>query len=146
MTSIGKWNTPGAITTIFSSMTPVNGAMTAYSATYDNSFNLDLYVSFEVNLLAFSPSANPFVSVYGVSSLDGVNFPAQSDVDLRLTTTAQLAIIPIGTTASTAQRVVSGPILLAPTKWQFKLDNQTGATLVANSTLKILPYNYNLNG
>jgi len=82
-----------------------------------------------------------------LESVDGTNFPAQSDADLRLTSTQLLCVIPIGTTAATAQRVTARNILLPPAAIQFKLDNQTGVALNASgNTVKILPYNYNLNG
>jgi len=121
--------------------------MSAAGSTYDNTTNLDMYVDVEVNLASLSPGTNPFVAIYIWESVDGTNFPAQSAADLRLTSTQLFCTLPIGTTATTAQRVVARNILLPPTKMQFLLDNQTG-TALANSgnTVKILPYDVNLNG
>ena len=151
MANIGKWNAPGTLTTVLS--TGLNSlaaqTMSAASSTYDNSVNLDLYCDVEVVLAALSPSAGAFVSIYIWESVDGSNFPAQSDADLRLCTTQLFVSLPIGTTASTAQRVVAKGIYLPPAKLQFKLDNQTGAAVAlaaSGNTVKILPYSLNLNG
>jgi hypothetical protein len=122
--------------------------MSAASATYNNQTNLDLYCDVEVVLNTLSPSGStPFVAIYVLAAVDGTNFPAQSDADLRLTTTQLLCSIPIGTTATTAQRVAVRNLLLPPQPIQFKLDNQTGVTLNASgNTVKIDAYSYNLNG
>lgn len=150
MANIGKWSLSGVgltsvLTTGLNSLG--NNTMSAASSTYANQTNLDLYVDIEVVLASLSPSAGAFVSIYVLESVDGTNFPAQSDADLRLTTTQLLCAIPIGTTATTAQRVTARNILLPPAAIQFKLDNQTGVSLNASgNTVKILPYDFNLNG
>ena len=121
--------------------------MSAASATYANQTNLDLYCDVEVVLNTLSPTTGAYVSIYVLAAIDGTNFPAQSDVDLRLTSTQLFCIIPIGTTATTAQRVAVRNLLLPPQPVQFKLDNQTGVTLNASgNTVKIDAYSYNLNG
>jgi len=150
MTNIGKWTLSGVgLTTVLSTglNSLTNATMSAASSTYDNSANLDLYVDIEVVLASLSPAAGAYVSIYVWESVDGTNFPAQSDADLRLTTTQLLVSIPVGTTTTTAQRVAARNILLPPAKLQFKLDNQTGVSLNASgNTVKILPYDFNLNG
>ena len=150
MANIGKWALSGVgltsvLTTGLNSL--ANNTMSAASATYANQTNLDLYVDIEVVLASLSPTAGAYVSIYVLESVDGTNFPAQSDADLRLTSTQLLCVIPVGTTAATAQRVTARNILLPPAAIQFKLDNQTGVALNASgNTVKILPYDYNLNG
>lgn len=150
MTSIGKWSLSGVgltsvLTTGLNSLG--NNTMSAASSTYDNSTNLDLYVDIEVVLAALSPTTGAYVAIYIWESPDGSNFPAQSDADLRLTSTQLLCVIPTGVAASTAQRITARNIMLPPGKIQFKLDNQTGVSLAASgNTVKVLPYNYNLNG
>lgn len=157
MTNVGKWSLSGVgLTTVLSgtvgSAPTLNalgsGTMSGVSATYNNQTNLDLYVDIEVFLDTLSPTAGARVDIYMLESVDGTNFPAQSAADLRLTSSALLASIPIGTTASTTQRVTLHKVELPPTALQFRLDNQTGVALAStnNSTVKILPYNYNLNG
>src|SRR5215469_3624576 len=150
MASIGKWSLSGVgLTTVLSTglNSLGNNTMSSASSTYDNSINLDLYVDIEVVLASLSPTTGANVAIYIWESVDGTNFPAQSDADLRLTTTQLLVTIPVGTTAATAQRVVARNVLLPPAKVQFKLDNQTGVSLNASgNTVKILPYDVNLNG
>lgn len=149
MTSIGKWNTPvlqtAVLTTELNSL--ASGSMSNASATYDNSSNLDLFCDLEIDLAALSPASGAYVAVYLLEAVDGTNFPAQSAADLRLTASQLLCNVPIGVAASTAQRVVVRGIQLPPAKVQFRLDNQTGAALAASgNTVKILTYDYNLNG
>lgn len=150
MANVGKWSLSGVgITTVLSTglNSLGNNTMSAASSTYDNSTNLDLYVDIEVVLASLSPASGAYVAIYVLEAPDGTNFPAQSDADLRLTSSQLLAVIPIGTTASTAQRVTARNVLLPPAKIQFKLDNQAGVSLNASgNTVKVLPYNYNLNG
>jgi hypothetical protein len=149
MANIGKWNTPSAIaselTTGLNSL--ANNTMSAASSTIGNDTNLDIFVDVEVVLASLSPTAGAFVAIYILEAPDGSNFPAQSDADLRLTTSQLLVAIPIGTTAATAQRVVARNVVIPPGKFQIKLDNQTGVALNASgNTVKFLAYDYNLNG
>jgi hypothetical protein len=150
MANIGKWNTPTAIasqlTTELNSL--ANGSMTAASAAYDNSANLNIYFTAELNLASLSPAAGAYLAVYALLAPDGSNYPAQSDADLRLIASMLWCVIPIGTTASTAQRVSSvAPLILPPSLVKFKVDNQSGVSLNASgNTLKILAYNINGNG
>jgi hypothetical protein len=152
MTNIGKWSLSGiGITTVVTGaqLNALGSAtMSTAGATYDNSANLDLYVDVEVFLDTLSPGTGAFVGIYVFVSEDGTNFPAQSGADLRLTTSQLLCSIPVGTTASTTQRVVARMVPIPPKKIQFLLDNQTGVALASTtgSFVKIVPYNYNLNG
>ena len=153
MANIGKWiggaNAPGSPLTVLSTglNSLANNTMSAASSTLDNSVNLDIYCDIEVNLASLSPTAGAYVSIYVWEAIDGTNFPAQSDADLRLTSTQLLCTIPIGTTASTAQRVAYRNLVLPPAKIQFKLDNQAGVALNASgNTVKIITYNINGNG
>lgn len=150
MASIGKWSLSATgLTTVLStelnSLT-TNTASSASSA-ISNDTNLDVYVDIEVNLASLSPSSGAYVTLYILESVDGTNYPGQSGADLRLTPSQALAVIPVGTTAATAQRVVVRQVVIPPAKFKIILDNQTGATLnAAGNTVKFLPYNANLNG
>jgi hypothetical protein len=148
MTNRGIWSLSGVgvQTVLNTGATLATATMSATSATYNNQTNLDLYCDVEFNCGSLSPSAGAYVSIYVYESIDGTNFPAQSAADLRLTTTQLLCNIPIGTTATTAQRVVARNVLLPPAAIQFLLDNQTGATLPSGWTVRISPYSFNLNG
>jgi hypothetical protein len=150
MANIGKWNAPTASATQLNTglNALANNTMSAASATYDNSTNLNIYCDIELVLASLSPTAGAYCSVYIWCAQDGTNFPAQSDADLRLTSTQLFCTIPIGTTASTAQRVAVRNLVLPPEKVQFKLDNQTGVALNAsnNNFLNLLAYNIYGNG
>lgn len=149
MTSIAKWNAPSATASILT--TELNSlstnTMTAASSAITNDSNLDMYVDIEVVLAALSPTAGAFVALYLLESVDGTNYPAQSDADTRLTSSQLLCVIPVGVAASTAQRVAARTIPIPPGKFKIKLDNQTGATLASSAnTVKWNAYNTNLNG
>jgi hypothetical protein len=155
MTQVGKWSLSGVgITSVLTDtqLAPAstgiaNNTVSAAGPTYDNSVNLDLYVDLEVNLASLSPTGSAYVSIYVYVSEDGTNFPAQGGSDLRLTSTQLLCVVPIGTTAATAQRVVVRNLLIPPKRIQFLLDNQTGVALAnSGNTVKVVAYNYNLNG
>jgi len=121
--------------------------MSAASAAIANQTNLDIYVDIEVNLASLSPTTGAHVDLYILEAIDGTNYPAQSAADLRLTTTQLLVTIPIGTTATTAQRVVVRNVVIPPGSSEIKLDNQAGVALNASgNTVKFNAYNVNLNG
>src|SRR5262245_19758044 len=75
LAGIGKWNTPSSIasqlTTELNSLG--NNTMSAASATYDNSTNLNIYVDIEVNLASLSPTAGAYVAIYVLCAPDGTN-------------------------------------------------------------------------
>jgi len=149
MANRGIWSLFGSnpTTVLSTGLNSLAPAGTVVSATYANQTNLDLYCDVEVNLASLSPTAGAYVSIYILAAIDGSNFPAQSAADLRLTTTQLFCTVPIGTTASTAQRVAVRNLLLPPQPVQFVFDNQTGATLnAAGNTVKIDAYSFNLNG
>jgi hypothetical protein len=149
MANIGKWGTGTGLTTVLTTALDhlANNTMSAASSTIANQTNLDLYADIEVVLASLSPTTGAYVAIYVLESVDGTNFPAQSDADLRLTTSQLLVSIPIGTTATTAQRVVARNVLLPPNAFQIKLDNQTGVALNSTTnTVKFDTYNFNLNG
>lgn len=150
MANIAKWflslvGIQTALSTELNSL--ANNTMTAASGVISNDSNLDMYIDIEVVLAALSPATGAFVAIYILEAIDGSNYPAQSDADLRLTTSQVLGMIPIGTTASTAQRVPLRDVVIPPGKFKIKLDNQTGATLAASgNTVKYIMYDTNLNG
>jgi len=148
MTNIGKWNAPSVTTVLSTGLNSLgNNTMSAASSTISNASSLDMYVDVEVNLASLSPTTGAYVSLYILESVDAINFPAQSDVDLRLTSSQLLCVIPIGTTAATAQRVVARNIIIPPGSFQIKLDNQAGVALNASgNTVKFNTYDINLNG
>lgn len=149
MANIGKWNAPRGVTTVMSTElnSLASNGMQKSTSPYDNTANLDIYTDIEVLIAAISPAAGAYVALYVGETVDGTNFPAQSAADMRLTGTQLLTVVPIGTTASTAQRVVVRNVILPPAKFDVYLDNQTGVALAASgNTVKFNPYDVNLNG
>ena len=149
MANIGKWNAPSSTLTVLSTglNSLGNATMSAASSNIANQTNLDIYVDIEVNLAILSPTAGAYVALYIWEAVDGTNFPAQSDADLRLTSTQLLCTVPIGTTAATAQRVAIRNVVIPPGVFQIKLDNQAGVALNASgNTVKFNAYDVNLNG
>jgi hypothetical protein len=149
MTNIAKWNTPSITTVLNTELNALaNNTMSAASAAIANNTSLNMYVDIEVLLDPLSPAAGAYVGIYILEAVDGTNYPTPSDADLRLSTTQQLVMIPIGVAASTAQRVVASVIPIPPGTFKIKLDNQTGVAIPSNnnSTVKFLSYNVNLNG
>jgi len=149
MASIGKWNTPTAAATILS--TELNslgsGSMSAASTAVANQTNLDIYVDIEVNLASLSPATGAYVALYIAEAVDGTNYPAPSAADMRLASSQLLCVIPVGTTAATAQRVAARNVVIPPQTFKVYLDNQTGVALGASgNTVKFLAYDVNLNG
>jgi len=151
MPNIGKWNAPTAIATILSTELNSLGnnptTMASPSSGYDNSANLNIYCDLEINLASLSPTAGAYVAIYLAEAADGTNYPAQSAADMRLTSTQLFCTIPVGTTATTAQRVSARNLVLPPALFKLFFDNQTGVALNASgNTLKLLAYNINANG
>jgi hypothetical protein len=151
MANIGKWNASTGVITMLSTELTALGSSTisAASTTYDNSVNLNIYCDVEVVInCTGTPVSGSYVALYIWEAIDGTNFPAQSDADLRLTTTQLFCTIPIGVTANSAQRVVVRNLVLPPAKFQFKLDNQIQVVLssTTSNTVRMIPYNINLNG
>lgn len=149
MASIGKWNAPSATATVLTTElnSLANGSMTAASSAIANQTNLDIYVDIEVSLASLSPTAGAYVALYIALAVDGTNYPAPAAADMRLSSTQLLCVIPIGTTAATAQRVAARSVVIPPGTFKIYLDNQTGAALNASSnTVKFNAYDVNLNG
>lgn len=147
MASIGKWNAPSSpvslLTTDLNSL--ANNTLSAASAAVNNDTDLNIYADFELVLASLSPTAGAYVSIYILEAIDGTNYPEATA--LRLKTTQLLLTIPLDTTATTAQRIAARNITLPPGKFKIVLDNQAGVALGASgNTLKMLPYNVNLNG
>jgi len=149
MANIGKWNTPSSVASVLT--TELNslgsGSMSAASGAINNDTNLDIYVDLELVLASLSPTAGAFVAIYIAEAIDGTNYPAPSAADQRLQTNALLCTFALSTTAATAQRLVARNVVIPPGKFKIYLDNQAGVAFGASgNTLKMLPYNVNLNG
>jgi hypothetical protein len=148
MTNIAKWSTTNLGTVMSTELNSLaNGALATSATPYDNSANLNLYADIEILLAALSPTAGASVSVYVLESVDGTNFPAQNAADLAKTSSQLFFVMPMGNTASTAQRTVLRNMPLSPAKYTVGLINNMGVPLAASgNTVKFLAYSVNLNG
>jgi len=149
MGNVAKWNAPAAVVPVFAIELNAlaNNTVSAASAAIANQTNLDMYVDIELVLAALSPTTGAYVAIYLVEAIDGVNYPAPSSADIRQQTDALLCTFVLSTTASTAQRLVKRQIVIPPGTFKLYLDNQSGAAFGGTlNTLKLLPYNVNLNG
>jgi hypothetical protein len=149
MANVGKWNTPSAITTVLS--TEMDGllGMTVPSAIYDNSVNLDMYCDIEVFLpaIASNVSRQGSSTIFILQAVDGTNFPAPSDSDLRLTDAQILCTIPAVLTTTSDQRYVVRNVMLPPAKIKFQFDNQESLVLAGSgNTVKVITYDAQGNG
>lgn len=149
MGNIAKWNPPSPVVTVFSAdlNSLANNTVAGPSAVIANQTNLDMYVDIELVLAALSPTTGAYVAIYLAEAIDGANYPVPSSADLRQQTDALLCTFVLSATASTAQRLVKRQIVIPPGACKLYLDNQSGGAFGATgNTLKILPYNVNLNG
>jgi len=149
LSNISKWNVPSAVVTALSTELNAlgNNTMSAAGAAIANQTNLDIYVDLELNLAALSPVAGAYVAVYLAEAIDGSTYPAPSAADQRQQTDGLLCTFILSLTASTAQRLVKRQVVIPPGTFKLYVDNQSGVALGATlNTLKLLPYNVNLNG
>jgi hypothetical protein len=144
--SISSAGSSGVTTLLNTGATLATATMSAASSTYSNQTNLDLYGDFELNIASYTSTAGCYGAVYIWEAIDGTNFPAQSDADLRASSTQLLCVIPLGSGSTAAQRTVARNILIPPGALQFKVDNQSGGTWPSGWTLRMLAYSYNNNG
>jgi hypothetical protein len=149
MANIGKYNTPGTLVTVLSTELNAlaNNTLSAASAAINNASNLDILANLELVLAALSPTTGAYIDIYIAEAVDGSNYPTPSGADARLQLTMKLCTFFLGVTASTAQRITIRGVELPPTTFKLYLDNQAGVTLGATgNTLKLLPYDFQLNG
>jgi len=149
MAAIGKWNTPSSVVTLLTTELNSlgNGSASAASSAVANQTNLDVYADFELVLASLSPAAPNYCTLYLLEAVDGSNYPSATGSVLRNQPSHILCTFPLDTTGSTAQRVVVRNVVIPPGSFKVVLDNQAGVALGASgNTVKMLPYNVNLNG
>ena len=142
MANLIKWGTPETITTLHT--TTLDGLTTntlsAAGTAYDNGTTKATFAAFEVYLASLTPAAGGYVALYLAPRPDGSNY-----ADVKREYAHQL----IGTlaldTAAATKRIVLPGVQIPPTAFYVYLDNQAGVTLASSgNTVKILPYNYEL--
>lgn len=120
-----------------------NNTLSAGSAAYDNSANLNVYAWFELNVtFGTNPSDTPpMVDLYAAKSLDGTNYesaPVTGGAGQQHMFLGSFQVL----ANTSAQRVTLGPVLLPPCKLKFYLDNQTGQSMASSgNTLHVYPNN-----
>lgn len=107
----------------------------------DNSTNLDTYGILEINVtFGSAPDGDASLIVYMVSAPDGTNY-AQGSSTVDPGPDAMITSIKVNASTS-AQRKVSKPFLMPPSKVKFILENQTGQAFPASgSTVELFSYN-----
>jgi hypothetical protein len=133
-----KWATPSAVGSNIASTTLdslANGSTSAF-VEHDNSSNLDLYASVELDLGSLTPTTGGAATLrafcsHGTSDPDNTGSVGGGDVY-----SAPL------TTTTGAKKVIFPMVRLYPSPVQFCLTNNAGVALAASgNSLKIRPYN-----
>lgn len=141
MATVFKWAAPEAIATYYTTELNAlaNAAFVAVGAAIDNLTDLYEYMVLELVLAALSPTAGAYVDVWADYTLDGTNY---ADPAKPLQTTALLTSFQLDTTAATAQRLVSRPVLILPIAFKMQLRNGSGVAFGATlNTLKYKRFN-----
>jgi hypothetical protein len=114
-----------------------NGSRTNAGTAIDNSTNLDMFGWLELAVtFGSAPSADAYIAVYMVTSLDGTNY-ADGSSTVAPGADTWVINIPLNATTS-AQNKQVGPIALPPTKIKFIVENKSGQAFPASgSTLKL---------
>ena len=131
-----KWLAPEAIQTYYTTQLNSlgNTAFVAVGAEVTNETDLYPYIVFELVLASLSPTSGAYVDIWIDYQPDGTNF---SDPAKALQTSSLLCTIPLDTTASTAQRIVSPICSLAPLDFKLQVRNMAGVAFAASgNTLK----------
>ena len=141
MATVFKWAAPETIATYYTTELNAlaNAAFVAVGAAIDNLTDLYEYMVLELVLAALSPTAGAYVDVWADYTLDGTNY---ADPAKPLQTTALLTSFQLDTTAATAQRLVSRPVLILPVAFKMQLRNGSGVAFGATlNTLKYKRFN-----
>ena len=144
----------GSIQTVLSTElnSLANGSSTAAGATFDNSLtaNLFLFALFELNVtFGTAPTAASLINLYILPAPDGTNFDDGS-ASIVPPNTSYVGGFPLRA-VTTAQKVnlAGGPLLLVslpPVPIKLLAINNSGQAFPASgSTIKMVPYRYQIN-
>jgi hypothetical protein len=133
-----KWATPSAVGSNIASTTldSLANAGTSTFVEHDNSSNLDLYASVELDLGSITPTTGGSVTLrvfvsHGTSDPDATGSVGGGDAYTE----------PL-TTSTGAKKVIFRMVRLYPSPCQLCVTNNSGVTLAGSSnTLKVRPYN-----
>lgn len=118
-----------------------DGSRTNAGAEIDNSANHDTYGVLEMNVtFGTAPDGDASLIVYMVAAPDGTNY-AQGGASVDPGPDAMVTSIKINASTS-AQRKVSKPFLIPPSKVKFIVENQTGQAFPgSSSTVELFTFN-----
>ncbi len=130
-----------ALTTELNSL--ANGSTSALSAEIDNSTTKYLYADIELSLASLTPTANGYVALYLVPTIDGTNYPLFDTGTSPGTANNNYFVGSFMTkAAAAAQRIAMREIQLPAGKYKLAVYNGAGAALAASgNTLSWRPYN-----
>lgn len=139
--AVAKWNTPSAVGSNIAGTTLdalANGAASAF-ITYDNSSNLDLYASVQVDLGSIAAAAGASITLAVFATQNNVQPDNTTSVSGGDTYTAPLLV-------STSVKVVNFPMVrLFPESLRLSIINNSGVTFAGSgNALKVRPYNENV--
>lgn len=120
------------------------GSRTNAGTEVDNSSNLDTYGILELSVtFGTNPSATAYVAIHILTAPGGTNY---ADGSSSVAPGADTLLLTLPILASTsAQRKITKPFALPPTKIKFILENQTGQSFPASgSTVTLYSDNYEI--
>jgi hypothetical protein len=133
-----KWATPSAVGSNIASTTLdslANGSTSAF-VEHDNSSNLDLYASLELDLGSLTPTTGGSVTLRSFCS------HGTSDPDNTGSVGGGEAYTTPLTTSTGVKKVILPMVRLWPSPVQFCITNNAGVALAASgNSLKVRPYN-----
>lgn len=144
MANIIQWdaaaNSEGIVLASGTLASIADGSRSNAGTEYDNSVDLNVYGMLETNIqFGSAPDGDASIIFYMVTAPDGTNYSqGSSSVDPGPDT----MVTSIKINASTdAQRKVSKPFLLPPTKLKFIAENQTGQSFPTDATVELFTWN-----
>jgi hypothetical protein len=143
---MAKWNTPNAIQTIMSTElnSLANNANAIAGSAINNETGLGLFADFLLTCtFAVSPTAETFLNLYLLPSLDGTNYPDGSNT-ITPNSNCLIGALPVRA-VNTVQRINLPKVALPPFHFLILVRNEaTGAALSATgNTLVARTYFYN---
>jgi len=118
-----------------------DGSRTNAGTEYDNSSNLETYGMLEMNVtFGTAPDSTATVTIYMVTAPDGTNYASGSST---VAPGYHTEVLTLQVQASTsAQRLISKPFMIPPTKQKYILENNTGQAFPASgSTVELFTWN-----
>lgn len=119
-----------------------DGTVTALGSQVDNTTNLDMVVDFQLDLASLTiSSANAYVNVYIVPTIDGTNYPDSVTTYANFMAGYLVGSIPVKAVSATTARATLTGILIGPGKFKVAVRSMLGVSMAASgNTLGIRAY------